>query len=75
MYFSVFFLLVTANGVGVNLTNEFSSDYKDVVVTEMNDTTLNDHATLRVYYGENGKGVKNENIILNYTYSSDESLA
>ena len=62
------------DGVSVNLTNEFSSDYKDVVVTKMNGTALNDYATLRVYYGENGKGVKNENIILNYTYSSDSKL-
>ena len=62
------------DGVSVNLTNEFSSDYKDVVVTKMNGTALNDYATLRVYYGENGKGVKNENIILNYTYGSDSKL-
>ena len=62
------------DGVSANLTNEFSSDYKDVVVTEMNGTALNNNATLRVYYGENGKGVKNENIILNYTYGSDSKL-
>ena len=40
----------------------------------MNAQTVNDRATLRVYYGENGKGVKNENIILNCTYSSDSKL-
>ena len=60
-----------SDGVAVSLKNQFSADYPDTVLTWFNDKEVNDKALLRVYYGENNKGVKNENILVTYKYTSE----
>ena len=54
------------DGISVSLQNQYSPDYKDVVVSNY-DINKDKKAIVRLYYGKNNKGVNNETLHIRYT--------